>query len=1069
MNSNSKFISRCLSLVVLILLIFYMTTSAFAFVPSWKNVSARLERVGNYSKVWYTAQDPRTGAWLPEESWPQSSFYTGYIYGPVFMCKTPPSVPQGMIAWIATTETGSEGKDYCVDATVYFTVYDPVLQRWQTNGSPQYSSSCCMSTLEVCDGIVSWVTREPQYPYPQSSYNVMYVSTYKPGPGTNYWTEFAIGGPLSSSTSYFIDTITRGGVVALVNTLENDIPDSSDSFVWCGRVSYAIYDPLCSWRSGEDRILRGEITDLDASFGTVYWKWGADDCQAGYNDSVWGFETTKPLAYHGAGPIITSAPPACVWFTDASIGAVNYDWDFGDGDTSTEPSPYHYYNQKGVYTVTQTVSGFGPDSTYTSTIYVGNPTFMTAEDVSGNPGDMVYLSAVLKDKDGNGINDKTVSFKVGNDLVGSAKTSWGYVSVPYNIPLSKIPGEYVITATFADDDNYLGCTGKGKLFVRAGTAISVTNVSGYPGQKVVLKATLSSNSTLLSGKTLNFKVGGSSVGSAQTNASGVAQINYTIPLSKPLGVYNIEVTFNGDNLYNPSTGSGTLTVAKAKSTLTLPNFSGAPGDFIQLTATLKDSSGMPLRDKLIYFDSGPTVYGWTNVNGVATTFFQIPSTWVPGSVHDIYVEFDGDDQAEPAYGVAKLTVLSKDRPTITVASATARQGSSVILSAILKSSTGMPLSGKSVSIGVQDLNIRFIGTTDAYGKVARTCYISSNASAGGYTISAGFYGDSQYYDCSGSAILTVTGKKKTNITMPTVSTPYGPRPGISGARGQTLLLFAILRDFQCSRIPNKLITFKYGSTVIGTATTDGYGVAWLDYTVPSTWVVGKKYTITAIFAGDAQYWNSIGFVPLTVTSSPVMINTVVDFLDNSHGVPGETEYLTATLKDINGGHLHDCVLTYELDGVVIGTATVNGYYANLAYSIPADMPYGYYTVRVTFAGYRNYNGSSHEGLLTVSPACKTCPDIIVPDFSGNPGQTITLSATMKNKNGVPLNNKTLDFLVGTTAVGSAVTNGSGYASVSYTIPTALPVGYSTYVAVEFAGDYEYTPNRGASNFYVVAD
>lgn len=48
-----------------------------------------------------------------------------------------------------------------------------------------------------------------------------------------------------------------------------------------------------------------------------------------------------------------------------------YSWDFGDGNTSTLPSPNHTYNDEGVYNVSLTVtSNYGCESTFTSTATV---------------------------------------------------------------------------------------------------------------------------------------------------------------------------------------------------------------------------------------------------------------------------------------------------------------------------------------------------------------------------------------------------------------------------------------------------------------------------------------------------------------------------------------------------------------------------------------------------------------------------------------------------------------------------------------------------------------------------
>jgi PKD repeat protein len=49
-----------------------------------------------------------------------------------------------------------------------------------------------------------------------------------------------------------------------------------------------------------------------------------------------------------------------VTFTNLSSGSYDgFLWDFGDGNISNETNPVHIYANKGVYTVTLTVSGPG--------------------------------------------------------------------------------------------------------------------------------------------------------------------------------------------------------------------------------------------------------------------------------------------------------------------------------------------------------------------------------------------------------------------------------------------------------------------------------------------------------------------------------------------------------------------------------------------------------------------------------------------------------------------------------------------------------------------------------------
>jgi PKD repeat protein len=98
-----------------------------------------------------------------------------------------------------------------------------------------------------------------------------------------------------------------------------------------------------------------------------------------------GFDTETKSAYVLVNPPVTggidadftgnpvSGPfPLSVAFTDATIGGtpLTYLWDFGDGQTSTLPSPAHVYASAGVYTVSLTVTDAVGSNTETKVGYV---------------------------------------------------------------------------------------------------------------------------------------------------------------------------------------------------------------------------------------------------------------------------------------------------------------------------------------------------------------------------------------------------------------------------------------------------------------------------------------------------------------------------------------------------------------------------------------------------------------------------------------------------------------------------------------------------------------------------
>lgn len=88
-----------------------------------------------------------------------------------------------------------------------------------------------------------------------------------------------------------------------------------------------------------------------------------------------------------AGSLIDETPPSALFsfsqgennylsvsFTNESVSATDYIWDFGDGNTSTEKEPINVYAGDGDYTVTLTASDkLGATSNYSSTISLVEP------------------------------------------------------------------------------------------------------------------------------------------------------------------------------------------------------------------------------------------------------------------------------------------------------------------------------------------------------------------------------------------------------------------------------------------------------------------------------------------------------------------------------------------------------------------------------------------------------------------------------------------------------------------------------------------------------------------------
>ncbi|HEY0377664.1 MAG TPA: Ig-like domain repeat protein [Pyrinomonadaceae bacterium] len=114
------------------------------------------------------------------------------------------------------------------------------------------------------------------------------------------------------------------------------------------------------------------------------------------------------------------------------------------------------------------------------------------------------------------------------------------------------------------------------------TVTDTISGSGTYGSTAPLTATLTEGGFPLAGKTVGFELNGNSVGSAVTDASGVATLSGVSLSGVNAGSHPgaVAASFAGDSSYLASNNTGALTVAKASTSVTWSN----PADIIYGTA-----------------------------------------------------------------------------------------------------------------------------------------------------------------------------------------------------------------------------------------------------------------------------------------------------------------------------------------------------------------------------------------------------------------------------------------------------------------------------------------------------
>lgn len=206
-------------------------------------------------------------------------------------------------------------------------------------------------------------------------------------------------------------------------------------------------------------------------------------------------------------------------------------------------------------------------SVVTGTLTVLNPidTRLTVAGGKAVLGQTISLHGLLRQKSGGSvIAGKLLAFKVDGVAVGNAVTGAdGWASRAFPLPNDFTLGSHTITVTSPQNSVYNASSGTGTLTVEKGKTLpTVFARTGRAGKAVKLLARLrrQSDKALLAGRTLTFLLSSGPVGTAVTGADGLASLTYTIPADTPTGKQIYTVTFDGDDFYLPSSGTGTLTV-----------------------------------------------------------------------------------------------------------------------------------------------------------------------------------------------------------------------------------------------------------------------------------------------------------------------------------------------------------------------------------------------------------------------------------------------------------------------------------------------------------------------------
>lgn len=225
------------------------------------------------------------------------------------------------------------------------------------------------------------------------------------------------------------------------------------------------------------------------------------------------------------------------------------------------------------------------------------------------------------------------------------------------------------------------------------------------------------------------------------------------------------------------------------------------------------------------------------------------------------------------------------------------------------------------------------------------------------------------------------------------------------------------------------VEFSIDGAIVGGAVTVNKGVAELEYTLPSS--IETSATLTAVYKGTnaGNYYGASTSAAGTITIRGSTNVVVTDLSANR----GETATITAEVTDKSGSAINEGTATLYIDGVTTGlTATVTGGSASFNYEVPTGTTSGSHTIQVQYAENDDYSAGSGDAILIV----RNETSATVFDISGNPGQTITLSAQITGEDGSAVSSGSAVFTIDGSEEDAVTVAADGTASYSYTIPAS---------------------------------
>ena len=546
------------------------------------------------------------------------------------------------------------------------------------------------------------------------------------------------------------------------------------------------------------------------------------------------------------------------------------------------------------------------------------------------------------------------------------------------------------------------------------TLVSSLNPSTY-GQTVTFTASVTSTEGTPTG-TVIFYDGLTSIGSA-TLSSGSAAISAS---SLAAASHSITAAYQGSSTFGSSTSAILTQVVNGVITTTTLASSQNPstyGQTVTLTASVNSTAGTPT-GTVIFYDGLTSIGSATLSSGKAAIAV---SSLAAGS-HSITAAYQGsvNFSASTSAAVSQTVKIATTTTSLTSSVNPAGTSQSVTFTATVTSQFGGAATG-SVTFysGTQTL-----GTATVSGN--RASLTTSFSTSGTYSISAKYNGDGNN---SGSTSPTLS---QVIIAATTTTLTSSLNPSVVG---QAVTFTATVSSTAGAPPNGELITFKNGSSVLGTAALSGGSAALTTSSLPA-----GTDTITATYAGDANFSGSTSpglRQAVNNTTKSTTSTTLSSSLNPS--IYGQSITFKATVTT-TGSIAPTGSVNFTWSGYSIGTATLNA--SGIATLTKSNLNVYTYPLTAVYSGDANNAGSTSAILNQVVKQTTSAATLTSSPNPSTQGQAVTFTAKITSPTVVPTGPVT--FKIGNTVLGTAQLSAGKATFTTSTLPAGSTIVTVTY-------------------------